>query len=43
MMNMIETPEEAFSRPDVLARRLWVLYRSKDYKRRHARARPARS
>jgi 2-polyprenyl-6-methoxyphenol hydroxylase-like FAD-dependent oxidoreductase len=36
MMNMIETPEEAFSRPDVLARCLWVLYRNENYKRQYA-------
>jgi 2-polyprenyl-6-methoxyphenol hydroxylase-like FAD-dependent oxidoreductase len=34
MMNMLETPEQAFSRPDVLARCLWVLYRSDEYKQR---------
>lgn len=36
MMNMIETPEQAFARPDVLARCLWVMSRSETYKRRHA-------
>ena len=34
MMNMLETPEQAFARPDVLARCLWVLYRSDEYKQR---------
>jgi hypothetical protein len=32
MMNMLETPEQAFARPEVLARCLWVLYRSDEYK-----------
>ncbi len=34
MMNMIETPDQAFTRPEVLARCLWVLYHSDAYKRR---------
>lgn len=33
MLNMLETPEQAFARPEVLARCLWVLYRSDAYKR----------
>jgi 2-polyprenyl-6-methoxyphenol hydroxylase-like FAD-dependent oxidoreductase len=32
MLNMLETPEQAFSRPDILLRCLWALYRSDVYK-----------
>lgn len=34
MMNMLETPEQAFSRPEVLARCLWVLYHGDEYRQR---------
>ncbi len=36
MMNMIETPEQAFGRPDVLLRSLWVWLRGRRYNRRYA-------
>jgi len=34
MMNMLETPDEAFGHPSVVARSLWALARSKRLKRR---------
>ncbi len=34
MMNMLETPDEAFGRPSVVARSLWALLRNKRLKRR---------
>jgi 2-polyprenyl-6-methoxyphenol hydroxylase-like FAD-dependent oxidoreductase len=36
MMNMLETPEQAFGHLDVLLRSLWVLLRGKRYNRRYA-------
>jgi 2-polyprenyl-6-methoxyphenol hydroxylase-like FAD-dependent oxidoreductase len=36
MMNMFETPEQAFGRPEVLLRSLWVWLRGKHYNRRYA-------
>ncbi len=35
MLNMLATPEAAFSEPQVLARCLWVLGRSQEYKARY--------
>jgi len=32
MMNMLDTPERAFGRPEIMARTLWVLAREKRYK-----------
>ena len=36
MMNMLETPEQAFGHLDVFLRSLWVLLRGKRYNRRYA-------
>ena len=36
MMNMLETPEQAFGHLDVVLRSLWVLLRGKRYNRRYA-------
>jgi 2-polyprenyl-6-methoxyphenol hydroxylase-like FAD-dependent oxidoreductase len=36
MMNMLETPEQAFGRPAVLARSLWALARGQRFNRRYA-------
>jgi flavin-dependent dehydrogenase len=36
MMNMFETPEEAFGRINVMLRSLWVLLRGRRYNRRYA-------
>jgi len=35
MMNMLETPEQAFGRPEVVARTLWVMARREEYQRRY--------
>lgn len=35
MLNMLETPEEAFGKPEVVLRCLWVMVRSDDYKQRY--------
>jgi len=36
MMNMFETPEQAFGRPEVILRSLWVWLRGRRYNRRYA-------
>src|SRR5262249_13043909 len=36
MMNMLETPEQAFGRPRVLLRTLWVLLRGTRFRQRYA-------
>lgn len=35
MINMFETPEQAFLRPEVVARTLWVLSRGQEFRRQH--------
>ncbi len=35
MINMFETPEQAFLRPEVVARTLWVMAQGEAYRRRH--------
>ncbi len=35
MINMFETPEQAFGRPDVIERTLWVMSQGDDYRRAH--------
>lgn len=35
MLNMIETPDDAFAKPEVIARCLWVLARSEEMKKRY--------
>jgi hypothetical protein len=36
MMNMLETPERAFGRPEVVLRALWVLAQGERFRRRYA-------
>jgi hypothetical protein len=36
MFNMLDTPERAFGRPDVLLRSLWVMMRGRRYNLRYA-------
>jgi hypothetical protein len=37
MINMFETPEQAFLRPDVVARTLWLMSRSDELRQQRAR------
>lgn len=36
MMNMLETPEQAFGKPEVITRTLWVMARGEQFRRRMA-------
>ncbi|MBI3785732.1 MAG: FAD-dependent oxidoreductase [Deltaproteobacteria bacterium] len=40
MLNMFETPERAFGRPDVVARVLWVMAQGESYKQKYRLADP---